>query len=64
MPVGWNWMNSMILQLRAGVVRQRVAVAGVFPAVARDLVGAAEAAGGHDDGLARWNTLKRPRSRS
>src|SRR5262249_23609713 len=36
-------------QLRAGIVRERVAVAGVLPAVARDLVGAADAAGGEDD---------------
>ena len=51
MPVGWNWMNSMIQQLRAGVVGERVAVARVLPAVARDLERAAEAAGRHDDGL-------------
>ena len=38
-------------QLRAGVVGERVAVAGVFPAVARDLVGAADAAGRQHDRL-------------
>ena len=38
-------------QLGAGVVGERVAVAGVFPAVARDLVGAADAAGREDDRL-------------
>ena len=38
-------------QLGAGVVGERVAVAGVLPAVARDLVGAADAAGGQHDRL-------------
>ena len=38
-------------QLGAGVVGERVAVAGVFPAVARDLVGAADAAGRQHDRL-------------
>ena len=38
-------------QLGAGVVGERVAVAGVFPAVARDLVRAADAAGGEHDRL-------------
>ena len=40
-------------QLGAGVVGERVAVAGVFPAVARDLVGAADAAGRQHDRLGR-----------
>ena len=40
-------------QLGAGAIGQRVAVAGAFPAVARDLVGAADAAGGEDDRLGR-----------
>ena len=38
-------------QVGAGVVGERVAVAGVFPAVARDLVGAADAAGRQHDRL-------------
>ena len=38
-----------ILQRRAGLVRERVAVARVFPAVARDAKRAAETAGRHDD---------------
>ena len=38
-------------QLGAGAIREGVAVAGAFPAVARDVVGAADAAGGEDDGL-------------
>ena len=38
-------------QLGAGVVGERVAVAGVFPAVAGDLVGAADAAGRQHDRL-------------
>ena len=38
-------------QLGAGAIRQRVAVAGAFPAVAGDLVGAADAAGGEHDRL-------------
>src|SRR5205814_2201458 len=37
-------------QLGPGVVGQGVAVAGVLPAVARDLVGHADAAGRQDDG--------------
>ena len=36
-------------QLRARVVGQRLAVAGVFPTVAGDLVGAPDAAGGQHD---------------
>ena len=40
-----------VQQLGAGAVGQRVAVAGVFPTVAGDLVGAADAAGGHHHGL-------------
>ena len=36
-------------QLRAGVVGERMAVAGVFPTVARDLVGSPDAAGGEHD---------------
>ena len=38
-------------ELRARVVGQRVAVAGVFPTVAGDLVGPADAARGQHDGL-------------
>src|SRR5262249_4846657 len=38
-------------QLRASLVGERVAVAGVLPAVARDLVGAADAAGREHDRL-------------
>ena len=38
-------------QVGAGVVGERVAVAGVLPAVARDLEGAADAAGGEHDRL-------------
>ena len=38
-------------QLGAGAIGQRVAVAGAFPAVAGDLEGAADAAGGEDDRL-------------
>ena len=40
-------------ELGAGAIGQRVPVAGAFPAVARDLVGAADAAGGEDDRLCR-----------
>ena len=36
-------------EIGAGVIRERVAVAGAFPAVAGDAVGAADAAGGEDD---------------
>jgi hypothetical protein len=36
-------------QVGAGAIRQRVSVAGRFPTVARDAVGAADAAGGEDD---------------
>src|SRR5207248_5047972 len=36
-------------QLRAGVVGERLAVAGVFPTVAGDLVGAPDAAGGQHE---------------
>ena len=49
----------MSMQFRAGVVGERVAVAGVFPAVAGDLVGAADAAGGEHDGLGA-KQLERP----
>ena len=38
-------------QLGARVIRERVAIAGVFPTVARDLVSAADAAGRQHDGL-------------
>ena len=38
-------------QLGPGLIGERVAVAGVFPAVARDFVGAADAAGREHDGL-------------
>ena len=40
-------------ELGARAIRQRVAVAGAFPAVARDLVGAAQPAGREDDRLGR-----------
>src|SRR6185503_8162219 len=40
-------------ELGAGAVGERVPVAGPFPAVAGDLVGAADAAGGEDDRLRR-----------
>src|SRR5262249_48985860 len=39
-----------VLKFGPGVVGQRVAVAGALPAVAGDLVGLADAAGGHHDG--------------
>ena len=42
-------------QLRAGVVGERMAVASVFPTVARDLVGAPDAAGGEHDGFGAKN---------
>ena len=51
-------------QLGAGVVGQRVPVAGVFPAVARDAVRAPDAARRQHDGAFAWNSLNRPRSRS
>ena len=38
-------------QRGAGVIGERVAVAGVFPTVAGDFEGAADAAGGEHDGL-------------
>jgi hypothetical protein len=38
-------------QFRAGAIRERVAVAGPFPTVARDLVRATDAACGHDHRL-------------
>jgi hypothetical protein len=38
-------------QFRPGVIRERMTVAGIFPTVAGDLVGAADAAGGEHDGL-------------
>ena len=40
-------------QFRAGVIRERLAVAGVFPGIAGDFVGAPDAAGGD----ARWPWL-------
>ena len=51
MPVGWNWTNSMSMQLGAGAIRERVAVARVLPTVAGDLEGAADAAGRQHHGL-------------
>src|SRR5262249_34217256 len=42
-------------QLGAGVVRQRVAIARALPAVARDLVGAADSAGGQHHGAGPEN---------
>jgi hypothetical protein len=39
-----------VLERRTRVVRERMTVAGVLPAVARDLVGPADAAGREDDG--------------
>ena len=53
MPVGWNCTNSMSMQLGAGVVGERVSVAGVLPAVAGDLVRPADAARREHDGLRR-----------
>ena len=38
-------------QFRAGMISQRVAVAGVLPTVAGDLISASDTAGGEDDGL-------------
>ena len=40
-----------VLERRARVVRERVSVAGVFPAVARDAERSADAAGGEHNGL-------------
>ena len=51
MPVGWNWMNSMSISSAPASIGQGVAVAGVFPAVAGDLVRLADAAGGQHDRL-------------
>ena len=45
MPVGWNCTNSMSSSVAPGVIGERMAVAGVFPTVAGDLVRAADAAG-------------------
>ena len=42
-------MNSMSISSAPGLIRERVAVAGAFPAVAGDLVGAPGAAGREDD---------------
>ena len=49
-PVGWNWMNSMLISVGAGPQRQGVAVAGVLPRVRRHLERLADAAGGEHDG--------------
>jgi hypothetical protein len=38
-------------QLGARVVRQRMAIPGVFPTIARDLIGASDATGRENDGL-------------
>src|SRR6266850_7553565 len=37
-------------EVRAGVVSQRVSIAGIFPAIAGDLVGATDSSSGHHDG--------------
>ena len=42
-------------QFRAGVIRERLAVAGVFPGIASDFVGAPDAAGGKHNGLCLEN---------
>ena len=52
-PGGMELDELHVDQLGAGAVGERVAVAGAFPAVARDLVGAADAAGGEDHRLGR-----------
>ena len=41
-----------VLERRTRVIGERLSIAGVLPAVAGDRVGAADAAGGEDDGLA------------
>ncbi len=51
MPVGWNCTNSMSIRSAPASIRQRLAVARVFPAVAGDLERAADAAGREHDGL-------------
>ena len=51
MPVGMKLHELHVDQLRARVVGERVAVAGVLPAIARDLVRPADAAGGEHDCL-------------
>ena len=51
MPVGMELDELHVDQFGAGVVGERVAVAGVLPAVAGDLVGAADAAGRQHDRL-------------
>ena len=48
-------MNSMSINSAPGVIGQRVAVAGAFPSIAGDLVCAADAAGGENDGLGLEN---------
>ena len=42
-------------QFRAGMIRERLAVAGVFPGIAGDFVRAPDAAGGKHDGLGLEN---------
>ena len=44
-----------VQQFRAGVIGERLAVAGVFPGIAGDLVGAPDAAGGDHHGLGLEN---------
>ena len=53
-----------VLQRGAGMVGERLAVAGVFPAVARDRVRAADAARREDDRPCAGRRRNRPRSRS
>ena len=50
-PGGMELDELHVDQLGASAIGERVAVAGSFPAVARDLVGAPGAAGREDDGL-------------
>ena len=42
-------------QFRAGLISERMTVAGIFPTVARDLVGATDSAGREHDGLGAKN---------
>ena len=48
-PVGWNWTNSMSIELGARLVGERVAVAGALPRVRRDPPALPGAAGGEHD---------------
>src|SRR5207245_10748123 len=48
---GMELQKLHVNQLRARVISQRLAVPGIFPAIAGDLACAADAARGQDDGL-------------